>query len=74
MKPEDVKRHFNTGYNFRKKTGMSDNTLHNWVKWGYVPYCSQKWVEKVTNNELVAEWDEKELEARYPKDMWDKYL
>lgn len=68
MKPEEVKAHFRTGYNFRKETGMSDNTLHNWMKWGYVPYVSQKWVEKVTNGKLIAEWDEKELEARYPKD------
>ena len=68
MTPFDVKNYFKTGYNFRKLTGMSDNTMHNWIKWGYIPFVSQKHIEKITDGELIATWDEKELDARYPKD------
>lgn len=63
MKPQEVKEYFKTGYNFRKTTGMADNTLHNWVKAGYIPFVSQKKIEKITEGALVAEWDDKELEA-----------
>lgn len=68
MTPREVKKYFKSGYNFRDKTGMSDNSMHNWIKSGYVPFVSQKHIEKITNGALVAVWDEKELEARYPKD------
>lgn len=68
MKPSDVKQYFKTGYNFRKKTGMSDNTMHNWMKSGYIPFVSQKFIERITNNELTAVWDDKELDAKHPKD------
>lgn len=67
MTPQDVRVYFKTGYNFRKITGMSDNTMHNWIKWGYVPYVSQKKIEKVTEGELIAEWNDKELQARETK-------
>jgi len=60
MTPKDVKKYYKTGYNFRKKTGMSDNTLHNWIKCGYVPFKSQKKIEDLTGGELTAVWDEKE--------------
>ena len=64
MTPKDVRKFFKTGYNFRKLTGMSDNTMHNWLAAGYVPFVSQKKIEKVTNGLLVAVWDDKELESR----------
>lgn len=60
MKPSDVKQYYKSGYNFRKQTKMSDNTLHNWVKWGYVPFVAQKKIEELTQGELTAVWDEKE--------------
>jgi len=60
MKPSDVKQYYKSGYNFRKQTKMSDNTLHNWVKWGYVPFTAQKKIEELTQGELTAVWDEKE--------------
>lgn len=64
MKPKDVKEYFKTGYNFSKMNSMSHNTLTNWIKAGYVPYVSQKKIEALTNGELAAEWDEKELARR----------
>jgi hypothetical protein len=60
MTPADVKKHFKTGYNFRAKTGMSDNNLRNWIKCGYVPYKSQRKIELLTEGILTAVWDEKE--------------
>ena len=63
MTPQDVREHFKTGYNFRKLTGMSDNTMHNWINAGYIPYISQKKIEKVTDGSLVAVWDDQELQA-----------
>jgi predicted site-specific integrase-resolvase len=62
MKPKDIEDYFKTGYAFSKHTNMSANTLTNWIKAGYIPYASQKRIEKVTDGQLVAEWDEKELE------------
>jgi len=60
MTPEEVKEHFKTGYKFRKETGMSPNTLTNWVKCGYVPFKSQKKLEQLTSGLLKAVWDDKE--------------
>ena len=68
MTPSDVKSFFKTGYNFRKKTGMSDNSMHNWVKWGYVPFASQKHIEKITGGALKAKWNDKELESKFPRE------
>jgi hypothetical protein len=56
MTPKEVKKYFKTGYNFHKITKMSDNSMHNWIKWGYVPFVSQKKLEKITEGKLVAEW------------------
>jgi len=64
MTPEEVKEYFSTTYNFQKVTKMSNNTLCNWLKWGYVPYLSQKKIEILTNSKLIAEWHPKELEVR----------
>lgn len=60
MTPADVKKYFKTGYAFRKQTGMSDNTLANWIKCGYVPYKSQRKLEQITGGNLTAVWDESE--------------
>lgn len=62
MKPQDVKKYFGSGYGFRKETGMSAATLGNWLEWGYVPFVSQKKIEKITNKELKAVWYDEELE------------
>ena len=60
MKPKDVKAHYGTGYKFRKETGMSPNTLTNWIKCGYVPYKSQRKIEQLTDGKLEAVWDDNE--------------
>lgn len=61
MKPSQVKNHYKTGYNFRKLTKMSDNTMQNWIKWGYVPFTSQMKLQQLTGGALVAVWDDKEV-------------
>lgn len=60
MTPEELKKHFKTGYAFYKKTGMSHNSFENWIKWGFVPYLSQKKIEKITNGLLKAEWEDRD--------------
>lgn len=60
MTPNEVKDYFKTGYNFRKITGMSDNTIGNWLKWGYVPFKSQRKIQKLTDGVLIAVCDERE--------------
>lgn len=60
MTPNEVKEHFKTGYQFRKQTAMSPNTLTNWIKCGYVPFKSQKKLEQLTDGILKAVWDDKE--------------
>lgn len=61
MKPSDVRQYYGSSYNFRKQTKMSGTSLQNWVRWGFVPFVSQKKIEELTNGKLVAVWDEKEL-------------
>lgn len=63
MSPADVKEYFKTAYNFNKITSMSNNSLHNWIKWGFVPFLSQKKLERLTEGQLVAEWDDREMRA-----------
>ena len=64
MKPNEVKDYFRTGYNFSKITKMSANTLVNWVNQGYVPFFSQKKIEKITKGALVADWNWQEIERK----------
>jgi hypothetical protein len=59
MSPKEVKKYYRTQYNFHKETGMSAMSLCNWLKWGYVPFLSQKKIEELTNGTLKAVWDEK---------------
>jgi hypothetical protein len=60
MKPKDVKKYYRNGYNFEKVTGMSANSLRNWLKWGFVPENSQYKLERLTKGELKTEWTENE--------------
>ena len=56
MTPKDVKKYYKTLYRFNKATGMSCSTLHNWIKWGFVPLPSQIKIEELTEKKLIAEW------------------
>jgi hypothetical protein len=56
MTPEDVKTYYRSQYNFRKVTGMSGNTLGNWLKWGRVPEDAQYKIERITGGKLKTEW------------------
>ena len=58
MKPEDVKKHYRSLYNFSKETKMSHSTLANWLKWGFVPEASQYKLERITNGLLKTEWSD----------------
>lgn len=54
MTIDEVKKYFNTGYNLNKVTGMSNTSLSNWVKMGWVPILSQIKIEERTNGQLKA--------------------
>jgi hypothetical protein len=58
MKPEDVRRHYRTSYNFRKETGMSTASWFNWTDSGFVPIASQFKLEEMTKGELKASWED----------------
>lgn len=59
MKPKEVKKYYGTRYKFNKITGMSSNTLKNWLKWGHVPESSQYKLERITKGELKTDWTKK---------------
>ncbi len=54
MTLDEVKKHFNTGYQLKKVTGMSYNNIYNWEKLGYVPILSQMKIETRTHGALKA--------------------
>jgi hypothetical protein len=54
MTLDEVKKHFNTGYQLKKITGMSYNNIYNWEKLGYVPILSQMKIECRTKGALRA--------------------
>lgn len=56
MTPGDVKKFYKSLYGFKKATGMSANSLFNWLKWGYVPEGSQYKIERLSNGALKTEW------------------
>lgn len=56
MTPQELKKYYRTGYNFRKLTGLSPNNLANWLKWGYVPEETQYKLERITNGLFKTEW------------------
>lgn len=64
MTPKEVKKYYRTLYGFNKQTGMSCSSLHNWLKWGYVPLVSQVKLEKMTNGALTAHWDKSNFTDR----------
>lgn len=58
MKPSELKEYFKTGYAFGKKTGMSPMSFSYWLKWGYIPFSSQKKIESLTGGDLIAIWED----------------
>lgn len=57
MTPQDIQKHYKTAYRFYKETGMSQNSLANWFKWGYVPLNSQVKIERITEGVLKADFN-----------------
>ena len=55
MSPEEIKNFYRSNYNFAKSTGMSASSLHNWLKWGFVPEGQQCKLEMLTNGALKAQ-------------------
>lgn len=56
MTPEDVKGFYKSCYRFNKETGMAHASLQNWLKWGFVPECSQYKLERLSGGKLRASW------------------
>jgi hypothetical protein len=55
VKPEQVKDYYRSGYNFAKSTGMSANSLGNWLKWGFVPKDAQYKLAHITGGSLTVD-------------------
>ena len=60
MTTDDLKKYYGNSYQFKKRTGMSDASFRNWLKWGFVPEASQYKIERLTNGELKTEWSKKD--------------
>ncbi len=58
MTPEDVKEFYRSQYNFKKVTGMSQATLHNWLRQGYVPKDAQYKLATISKGVLKNEYEE----------------
>lgn len=56
MTPDDVKKYYKSSYNFGKVTGMSNVSLLNWLKAGFVPENSQYKLERLTKGALKTQW------------------
>lgn len=61
MTPEQVEEYYTTAYAFRKATKMSCTNFKNWLGCGFIPYNTQKKIEKLTDGKLKAEWSDAEL-------------
>jgi hypothetical protein len=55
MTPLEVRKFYKTNYNFHKETGMSHNTLGNWLRAGVVPLAQQCKLEMITKGVLKAD-------------------
>jgi hypothetical protein len=63
MTPQEVWDYFGNSYQFKKKTGISDASLRNWMSWGFIPENSQYKIERLTKNnpkgQLRTQWTDK---------------
>lgn len=60
MTPDDVYNFYGSQYRFRKETGMSNSTLGNWLKNGFVPEDAQYKIERLTQGKLKTQWTKKD--------------
>lgn len=54
MTPDNVYKFYGSQYRFHKETGMSHNSLGNWLKWGFIPEDAQYRLERITGGKLKA--------------------
>lgn len=62
MTPQDVKEYYGNGYNFHDVTGMARSSYNNWGRCKFIPFLSQKKIERLTKGKLKAVWDDVEIE------------
>lgn len=55
---EQVKEYYGTSYNFEKETDMSHTNFVTWAMRGYIPYASQRRLERLTKGKLKASQDD----------------
>lgn len=53
---EEVLKFFGSYRKFSNITKMSTSNIVNWRKRGYIPFKTQKKLEKISNGALQAEW------------------
>jgi hypothetical protein len=55
MTVDDVKKYFNNGYEFARRTDMCRASYQNWIKRGYIPIATQVRLERITEGGLKAD-------------------
>lgn len=58
MTIDDVLTYYRTGYNMRKVTGLSASNVVHWRKLGYIPIVTQMRIEKLSQRELKADFND----------------
>lgn len=55
MTPKDVLDYYTSRYNFSKMTGMSAQSLTNWITKGWIPLATQSRLQLLTGGALKAD-------------------
>ncbi len=59
MTIEELRNYYGNSYKFKQRTGMSDASFRNWMRWGFIPEGSQYKIERLSKGDLKTEWTEK---------------
>lgn len=58
MKFSDLEEYFKSAYNFERLTTLSNVNWYRWKYKGYIPYFSQRRLERITGGALKASVDD----------------
>lgn len=67
MTVDDVLNYFGSGYEMKKKVGLSPSNIKNWLSYGYVPFRSQIKLQRLTNGALKVNDDDLDREMSNAK-------
>jgi hypothetical protein len=58
MTAQEIYNYFGNSMKFQDATGMRHGNIYNWKQSSYVPMLSQMKIERLTNGELTAKWED----------------